>query len=191
MTNRQPTPGKEGRMLITPEDGSTPFYATITMADDPIEAGDPLSKETLLTDATAALYGLDATAVPDEVLVAARSLISTAQSTADSKCKIMSGSYVGTGTYGKDNKNSLTFYSPPKMLIVTSPGRVHSFTTYGLLLYISGFNGLAPSFFTNRTDVFYMVTISGSGNTVSWYSTESAEYQLNKSGVTYNYIVAI
>lgn len=68
MKNRQPTPGKEGRMLITPEDGSTPFYATITMADDPIEAGDPLSKETLLKDATAALYGLDSTAVPDEVL---------------------------------------------------------------------------------------------------------------------------
>ena len=151
------------------------------------------TKQQILTSATAALYGLGASAVPDDVLATARSLISTAQSTADSKCKIMSGSYVGTGTYGKDNKNSLTFDSPPKMLIVTSPGSTfaNNIRSYDLLLYIFGFDGLAPSTFTNKSDGFYMVTISGSGNTVSWYSTGSAEYQLNKSGVTYDYIVAI
>lgn len=66
MRNR--TSANPGRVLITPEDGSAAFYATLTRADNPTEAGDPLSKETLLTDATAALYGLDATAVPDEVL---------------------------------------------------------------------------------------------------------------------------
>lgn len=191
MKNR--VPANPGRVLITPEDGSAAFYATLTRADNPTEAGDPLSKETLLKDATAALYGLDATAVPDEVLAMARTLISTAQSTADSKCKIMSGSYVGTGTYGKDNKNSLTFDNPPKMLIVASPGNIgyNDIRSYDLLLYISGFNGLAPSSFTNKTFGFYMVRISGSGNTVSWYSGDSAEYQLNISGVTYNYIVAI
>lgn len=151
------------------------------------------TKQQILTSATAALYGLGASAVPNEVLATAQSLISTAQSTADSKCKIMSGSYVGTGTYGKDNKNSLTFDSPPKMLIVTSHGRVYANNVryYDLLLYIFGFDGLAPSTFTNKSDGFHLVTISGSGNTVSWHSTESAEYQLNKSGVTYNYIVAI
>ena len=79
------------------------------------------------------------------------------------------------------------------MLIVTSAANVFHGNTksYDLLLYISGFNGLAPSSFTNSSDGFYLVTISRSGNTVSWYSGESAEYQLNKSGVTYNYIVAI
>ena len=151
------------------------------------------TKQQILTSATAALYGLGAGAVPDDVLATARSLISTAQDTADSKCKIIPGSYVGTGTYGRDNKNSLTFDSPPKMLIIAFPGRAsaNNVRYYDLLLYISGFNGLAPSSFTNKSDGFYMVTISGSGNTVSWYSTESAEHQLNKSGVTYNYIVAI
>ena len=151
------------------------------------------TKQQILTSATAALYGLGASAVPNEVLATARSLISTAQSTADSKCKIVSGSYVGTGTYGKDNKNSLTFDKPPKMLIVaTSANASYGDTrSYNLLLYISGFDGLAPSRLTNKTDGFYMVTISGSGNTVSWYSDESSLYQLNVSGVTYNYIVAI
>ena len=191
MRNR--VPANPGRVLITPEDGSAAFYATVTRADNPTEAGDPLSKETLLKDATAALYGLDATAVPDEVLAAARSLISTAQSTADSKCKIVSGSYTGTGTYGSGNKNSLTFDGTPKLLIVTSAENASysDVKSYDLLLYIAGFNGRAPSSFTNKTEGFYMVTISGSGNTVNWYSDQSALYQLNKSGVTYNYIVAI
>ena len=151
------------------------------------------TKQQILTSATAALYGLGASAVPNEVLATARSLISTAQSTADSKCKIISGNYVGTGTYGSGNKNSLTFDNPPKMLIVTTTANASYGDTrsYNLLLYISGFDGLAPSRFTNKTDGFYMVTISGSGNTVSWYSDESSLYQLNVSGVTYNYIVAI
>lgn len=32
-----------GRVLITPEDGSPAFYATITRADEPTVAGTPLS----------------------------------------------------------------------------------------------------------------------------------------------------
>lgn len=191
MKNR--VPANPGRVLITPEDGSAAFYATLTRADNPTEEGDPLSKETLLKDATAALYGLDSTAVPDEVLVAARELIATAQSTADSKCKIVSGSYVGTGTYGEDNKNSLTFDSPPKLLIIASSGSSSygGSKSYILLLYIPGLSGYVPAVFTNGSDGFYMVSISGSGNTVSWYSAESAAYQLNISGATYDYIVAI
>ena len=151
------------------------------------------TKQQILTSATASLYGLGASAVPNDVLATARSLIFTAQDTADSKCKIIPGSYVGTGTYGSGNKNSLTFDKPPKMLIVASPakGAYGNTRSYNLLLYISGVDGLAPSSFTNSSDGFYLVTISRSGNTVSWYSGESAEYQLNKSGVTYNYIVAI
>ena len=66
MKNR--VPANPGRVLITPEDGSAAFYATVTRADNPTEEGDPLSKETLLTDATAALYSLDTSAKPNEVL---------------------------------------------------------------------------------------------------------------------------
>ena len=58
MEDRIPTPGQEGRMLITPEDGSAPYYAKITMADNPTNPGTPLNKETLLQDATeTALFG--------------------------------------------------------------------------------------------------------------------------------------
>ena len=56
MHDRQST--KPGRILITPEDGSAPFYATVTRADDPTDLGTPYNKATQLTDATAALLAL-------------------------------------------------------------------------------------------------------------------------------------
>lgn len=52
MEDRTPTPGQEGRVLITPENGSAPFYAKVTMADNPTNPGTPLNKETLLQDST-------------------------------------------------------------------------------------------------------------------------------------------
>ena len=193
MTNRQPTPGKEGRMLITPEDGSTPFYATITMADDPIEAGDPLSKETLLKDATAALYGLDATAVPDEVLAAARSLISTAQGTADSRSKIETGSYIGTGTYGSDNPCSLTLPFPPKFGVIASRRSIGFYLSGSDSMWVMVYNS---SYNSSRHDVGSL-TASEADSTVQWYTaglttvngltSASALFQLNVSAETYDY----
>ena len=53
MRNRIPAPGQEGRVLITPENG-TPYYAKIEMADNPTDDGTPLTKETLLQDDTEA-----------------------------------------------------------------------------------------------------------------------------------------
>lgn len=68
MRDRQPYPGKEGRVLITPEGGGTPFYATLEMADDAIDIGTPLNKHSLLKDTTASIFGLGIEALPDEVL---------------------------------------------------------------------------------------------------------------------------
>lgn len=65
MEDRVPT--KPNRVLIRPEDESPSFYATMTRADEPTQVGDPLNKSTLLKDETAALFGLDETAIPDEV----------------------------------------------------------------------------------------------------------------------------
>ena len=70
MKDRIPTPGKEGRVLITPQNGAAPYYATITMADDALEEGTGLVKANLLTDETASRFGLNANAdaVPNDVL---------------------------------------------------------------------------------------------------------------------------
>lgn len=56
-----------GRVKMTPVAGQANTFDMVR-ADDPTQAGTPLNKETLLKDATAALYGLGANAVPDDVL---------------------------------------------------------------------------------------------------------------------------
>lgn len=57
MQDRVPTPGQEGRVLISPENGTTPFYAKISMADNPTQVGTPLNKGSLLRDSSAEPYG--------------------------------------------------------------------------------------------------------------------------------------
>lgn len=59
-------PVNPGRVLITPENGSAAYYATMTRADNPTQEGTPLNKSSLLTDTTAAKLGLGADAVPDD-----------------------------------------------------------------------------------------------------------------------------
>ena len=68
MKDRIPAEGKAGRVLITPENGSAPFYATVTMADEPLDEGTPLNKANLLTDETAGFYGKDENATVNNVL---------------------------------------------------------------------------------------------------------------------------
>lgn len=56
-----------GRVKLTPVSGKENTYDMVR-ADEPTQEGTPLSKATFLKDATAALYGLGADAVPDDVL---------------------------------------------------------------------------------------------------------------------------
>lgn len=70
MEDRVPTPGQEGRVLITPEDGSAPFYAKVEMADNPTQAGTPLIKETLLQDITCDSIGISHSSTPNEAFLA-------------------------------------------------------------------------------------------------------------------------
>ena len=79
MTDRQPAKGKEGRVLITPEDGSSPFYARLEMADEPLDPGTPLCKGTLLSDTTAAQIASGGSMTPttvDEALMMLYTLLS-------------------------------------------------------------------------------------------------------------------
>ena len=56
-----------GRVKLTPVSGQENTYDMVR-ADEPTQEGDPLSKATFLKDNTAALFGLDANAVPDDAL---------------------------------------------------------------------------------------------------------------------------
>ena len=96
MQDRVPAEGQEGRVLITPEDGSAPFYAKVTMADNPTQPGTPLNKETLLQDATAALFNKSSDAVPNEIFKSIKGMLDDANQKVDDL--IVCGSYTGNGT---------------------------------------------------------------------------------------------
>ena len=78
---------------------------------------------------------------------------------------IQVGTYEGTGTFGQDNPNKLTFDDTP--LVVTVYGG-------GQTLVISS---------TDTSSQAYI-----NGNTAKWYSTENAAAQMNVSGITYSYV---
>lgn len=101
--------------------------------------------------------------------------------------RIEAGSYVGTGTYGYANKNSLTLPFSPVLLLVSD-----------------GKKGFAVIPMAGKTGVAYFGTtqatwsVTRDGNTVSWYMnggnhsngstwSASAEGQMNTSNTTYYY----
>ena len=65
MQDREPT--YPGRVTLTPVFGLANTY-DMERADRPLQEGTPLNKASLLKDATAALYGKTAEAVPDDLL---------------------------------------------------------------------------------------------------------------------------
>lgn len=97
-----------------------------------------------------------------------------------SKVRIETGSYVGTGTYGSSNPNSLTFDFEPKVVIVQQQNDV----IYGGFPWQYG-TYVAKPYISSGTGV---VSLSWERNKVSWYNETNQTNQLNGSNVTYNYV---
>ena len=98
--------------------------------------------------------------------------------------KIETGSYVGTGTYGADNPNTLTFGFLPKLVIVKPDSK----TSYYRIEIVTGqSNTLSHS----SSASYGWVDITWNGKTVSWVcvSTNSDPVggQLNNASTTYYY----
>lgn len=100
---------------------------------------------------------------------------------AQNGAQIEVGSYTGTGTSGSSNPNSLTFSFSPKLLVISGSS---SNQYVGILAKNAGFmTSLPPG---GAGDYTRGVNMSLSENTISWYSI-APEYQLNLSGVSYQY----
>lgn len=92
----------------------------------------------------------------------------TTQLKGKGNCQVYQTSYTGAGKAGAASKLSFTFSAAPMMVFVF---RVNDVEPQILMRGVTkGFGDL---------------TISWSGNTVSWYSPSSATYQLNENGKTY------
>lgn len=121
MRDRQPL--NPNRVLITPENGATPFYATITRADNPVEVGHRLNKATLLKDITCGMLGLDPqTAVPDDALQMLAALASSGGSGSGDvgeleDLTIRVGSLVNTGAGWNTYRFPEPFDSPPQIVL--------------------------------------------------------------------------
>lgn len=178
MKDRIPT--HVGRVQLVPVAGQTNIY-DMTMADDPVEVGTPLNKATLLKDATAALFGLTSSAVPDDVFAAI-----AAQNTA----QIDYGSYTGNGQYGSANAVTLTFPFEPKLVIVLSEdksffgpsGSGNIYSTW--LMAINGVTKVYVGYYSNTE-----VVVSWGADSISYYATSaSAGAQCNELNKKYYYI---
>lgn len=111
-------------------------------------------------------------------------LLHTGNLAANGVVRIETGSYVGTGTYGEDNPNSLTFGFEPKMVLFTTSGGL----TPGDGYWDDGgiwTEGASRMLVGSWKNAFFTCD----GNTLSWYTdTENAACQFNASGTTYYYL---
>lgn len=95
--------------------------------------------------------------------------------------QIAVGSYTGTNTYGVDNPNTLTFPSPPKLVIIS----VHLDSSQFALFLSPCVQGWGRY---TTTPTLLMATWNG--NTLSWYNTVAPYAQLNTPN-QYNYIALL
>ena len=119
--------------------------------------------------------------------------------------KIETGSYIGTGTGGRDNHTILTFSFAPKLVIITkynSDNNYHNFPWRdGTLINMEALkqainSGSSRPKFAVMYDASNTVgadaSITNDGKTLDWYvweaGSEVPKKQLNASGVVYDYI---
>lgn len=149
--------------------------------------GSDLNKANLLKDSTCSSLGIGSFSVPDDAFNRLRSLVSSAQSTANSalssansKPNIATGNYTGTGLTGVSNPNQLDFSFPPKMVIVISQKATP-------LIAISRWDNTGYIW----CSVASYCNVNWFGNSISWYvtgnSSSSVDFQCNRSGQTYYY----
>lgn len=90
--------------------------------------------------------------------------------------RIKTGTYVGTGTYGVNNPNSITFDFEPKLVILQ-----HESATVTLI------RGSSEVRYYKTSSTGLVLKLSWSGKVLSWYNVDSATGQFNSSVVTYHW----
>lgn len=103
--------------------------------------------------------------------------------------KIETGSYVGTGTYGQNNPNTLTFGFAPKLVIIGGKNNQNTYGSTIATIASAFFMAIAGKSSSLSSDSSSYEVVSITENSMSWYATEnSASYQFNVSGESYHYI---
>lgn len=96
------------------------------------------------------------------------------------KTSIETGSYVGTGTYGESNPNSLTFQFQPKFVVICKELAEANFVVlpYGVKSFITYVGGAS-----DNSSVF-----TWGEKSLTWYSVRGDTPQLNRAKANYRYV---
>ena len=92
--------------------------------------------------------------------------------------KMATGNYAGTGTYGEGNPNSLAFEFSPRLVIVV-PNNAGVTNDMGRLIMVYG---ASASMFSPNA---YSSSLTWGDKSISWYYSNDANNQCNRSGQTY------
>lgn len=187
-------PKNPNRWMMTNEETGESIPVILTRADNPSVVGSPLNAETFLPARTAALFGLPGSAVPRQVF----ELLANAAFDRNGAIKtfggnplgiqIATGTYTGTGTYGRENPNTLTFGFAPKLVIVYSCSDTHPTGADWMLMVASSNDNQGPLTPDNDNGMGYAVTVAFVGKSVSWYTSNPiAGQQANTDGGKYGY----
>lgn len=104
--------------------------------------------------------------------------------------QIATGSYVGTGTYGASNPNTLTFEFEPKFIFIAAVNSSY-WGLFNTLILSSEYDspGYAVLGGNPIVNTSSMAKLDKNTNTLSWYLNGSnVSLQLNSSGITYHYV---
>lgn len=108
---------------------------------------------------------------------------------------VQTGTYVGTGTSGEDNPNTLTFdFKPLYIAIVTEDGWPSRDLSGTPRIFIRPWKFTSNYTISGSSDSSIYTFVTWLDNGVSWYSQYGngtpypPSFQFNESGVTYYYI---
>lgn len=164
-----------GRVKLAPVPGQENTYDMVR-ADSPTQEGTPLNKDSLLKDATASLYGLPNTAVPDDVLALLYPIVDATAK--HGNCQIGILQYTGTGEYGSATPTRITFPRKPAAFLVTGrDSMMVAVCEYNSAL-VPNYNSLA------NVTAFVTLGLAWTNNEVA-FSSSSATQQMNDSGVNF------
>ena len=101
------------------------------------------------------------------------------------------GTYIGSGSYGENHKNTLIFSKIPTVIYISNkPNRSNSEALLVIVPRLKigySFSNTGPSNSAPNAAWNTLLEVSVSGTTVSWYSTRSQGSQGNNIGETYTY----
>ena len=104
--------------------------------------------------------------------------------------RIQAGSYTGTGTYGTDNPNTLTFDFTPKLVIINqySGDTDNGGGGWTRLIAVHGTTKCYSEWSTHGQSSPAFINLTWSEHSLSWCCGADAQRQGNVAGITYHYI---